>query len=135
MHLQLYVLVGVTPYLFGLGCCEKAECKECSDVCFQIYQPLCGTDGVTYGNECMLNYATCMSGGVVGAAHEGACKTSGFHSDSLKSLSSCVSFFVTSTCASRVHPLTHCCLFVAPFRTYRSPNRRTRPADRALSRH
>jgi hypothetical protein len=40
------------------GQCQVAdasgECAKVPEVCTQDYQPVCGCDGETYGNQCML---------------------------------------------------------------------------------
>uniref|UniRef100_A0A8C1FLR7 Si:dkey-203a12.9 n=1 Tax=Cyprinus carpio carpio TaxID=630221 RepID=A0A8C1FLR7_CYPCA len=34
--------------------CYKPRCRYSSNICPMNYAPLCGTNGITYGNECML---------------------------------------------------------------------------------
>ncbi|XP_032237897.2 agrin [Nematostella vectensis] len=65
----------------AVRCASYKVCEEvngfarcvCNRACKKIYSPMCGTDGKTYGNKCMLEIATCESEGAVKLAHEGEC--------------------------------------------------------------
>jgi agrin len=48
---------------------------ECISGCPKNLDPRCGTDGVTYGNECLMQKKTCESQGQVTQAHVGTCNT------------------------------------------------------------
>ncbi|KAA0709117.1 putative pancreatic secretory proteinase inhibitor PSTI type [Triplophysa tibetana] len=53
---SLMALLG--PEISALAISGAANAPNCSegsyDVCPMNYIPLCGTDGITYGNECMM---------------------------------------------------------------------------------
>jgi hypothetical protein len=46
---------------------------NCNLACQMNWTPLCGTDGVTYGNSCQLESAACAKGISVLVAHAGEC--------------------------------------------------------------
>jgi hypothetical protein len=50
-----------------------AAAEECQMACPMNYDPLCGTDGETYSNECQLVSFSCMKKTKVGIRHSGAC--------------------------------------------------------------
>ncbi|GAB1289362.1 Agrin [Apodemus speciosus] len=60
---------------FGAICTVKngkAVC-ECQRVCLDTYDPVCGSDGVTYGNVCELESMACALGREIQVAHRGPC--------------------------------------------------------------
>ena len=34
--------------------------KECPSICMEIYDPVCGSDGITYSNACNLEVEQCQ---------------------------------------------------------------------------
>ncbi|CAK4374113.1 unnamed protein product [Aphanomyces euteiches] len=41
------------------GTCQEAPKSQCKTACNKIYQPVCGSNGQTYGNDCDLKNAKC----------------------------------------------------------------------------
>uniref|UniRef100_A0A8C7AXL8 Agrin n=1 Tax=Neovison vison TaxID=452646 RepID=A0A8C7AXL8_NEOVI len=64
---------------FGASCAVKngeAECV-CQQACPGIYDPMCGTDGVTYGSTCELEATACALGREIRVARRGPCAECG----------------------------------------------------------
>merc|ERR1712210_240194 len=45
----------------------------CPEFCIEIYQPVCGSNGETYSNDCHLQMAACTSTTPISQAYEGEC--------------------------------------------------------------
>ncbi|XP_070462260.1 agrin isoform X12 [Equus przewalskii] len=64
---------------FGATCAVKngeAECV-CPQACPGIYDPVCGSDGITYGSTCELEATACTLGQEIRVARRGPCETCG----------------------------------------------------------
>ncbi|XP_048031611.1 serine protease inhibitor Kazal-type 1 isoform X1 [Megalobrama amblycephala] len=78
----LDILLSIPPSLKGLEQHDTAEPqpREDSDTpdfgCTREYNPVCGDDGITYSNECMLHWESKLRNQNVNVKHEGKCKTS-----------------------------------------------------------
>lgn len=46
---------------------------RCKNSCTREMSPVCGTDQITYNNQCLLDFATCESEGKIAFAYEGEC--------------------------------------------------------------
>ncbi|XP_041378872.1 PI-actitoxin-Avd5a-like isoform X2 [Gigantopelta aegis] len=57
--------------------CNEVEEPHCSLICPRIYRPVCGTNYVTYSNECTMKGQLCLAGlsEVVKVLHQGPCNS------------------------------------------------------------
>ncbi|XP_060553942.1 PI-actitoxin-Avd5a-like [Ruditapes philippinarum] len=35
--------------------------SDCGEICPEVWEPVCGSDGITYGNACVFNIAQCRN--------------------------------------------------------------------------
>ncbi|BFZ04378.1 hypothetical protein BsWGS_07417 [Bradybaena similaris] len=52
---------------------EPQATTPCNQICTFIYQPVCGSDGKTYANECVYRSLACLDGVAATVVHEGPC--------------------------------------------------------------
>ena len=54
-----------------------SETSTCNKACPRNFQPVCGSDGITYSNLCLLKHAACEQKKTIDVAKEGNCESTG----------------------------------------------------------
>lgn len=63
--------------LLDFGSCQLYEhnCREKLAKCPKIYRPVCGSNGITFGNSCAIDHHNCIPGNeIVTESYKGECK-------------------------------------------------------------
>ncbi|KAJ3095030.1 hypothetical protein HDU97_007340 [Phlyctochytrium planicorne] len=73
--MQLLILLSLTSVfaLFGSASPLERRIPVCDEDCAQIFDPVCGTDGVTYSNACELSVHNCKTQSHVQVASHEEC--------------------------------------------------------------
>ena len=66
------ILIPSVQYFFSRSVIFHAGI--CNGACPRNFDPVCGSDGNTYDNECLLNFASCKSGGKIKKVSDGECR-------------------------------------------------------------
>ncbi|KAJ3095502.1 hypothetical protein HDU97_006878 [Phlyctochytrium planicorne] len=56
-----------------LSAAAPAPQNGCPNLCFSLFAPVCGTDGVTYSNGCQLRVKQCQQNSALAIAKQGPC--------------------------------------------------------------
>ena len=46
----------------------------CPSSCIEVYAPICGSNGITYSNECFLQKEACLTKSQISVSHTGSCQ-------------------------------------------------------------
>ncbi|CAL1544351.1 unnamed protein product [Lymnaea stagnalis] len=57
--LHVFTLLFTSAVLLGQTSAEIYDWSQCGLECYYTYVPLCGSDGITYRNNCFLLQANC----------------------------------------------------------------------------
>jgi len=70
---QKYCFMLNSAYTPGQCLDSEGVTGPCPEVCIELYQPVCGSDGETYNNECYLQMASCNSSTPISLTNQGEC--------------------------------------------------------------
>lgn len=54
-------------------CLSNVQFKGCAKICPPDFEPVCGSDNLTYSNECFLDMENCNSNNTISILHYGVC--------------------------------------------------------------
>ena len=55
------------------GRCKAPKSPDCPESCSIDFKFVCGSDGTTYVNRCIMQKMNCQEGTDIAVAHDGAC--------------------------------------------------------------
>jgi len=62
------------PIAFIIRANDESKCEDCRFLCTRQLAYICGSDGVTYMNECLMRHKSCKSKTAIVKVYEGKCR-------------------------------------------------------------